>query len=149
MFLLTTTKMSEFITIHPSHFDCIKSTILAMLRKMYIGSSCSGLDIGIKISDVSVDPSVIDPNEGCCIIRCTFLLTHIIPRAGGKLKRPTKKPFHVFSFDDTEEKVAVRFEGEKGRDAIYEITLCRYLDPENKLPIDPSIRFLCVAHPVS
>ena len=31
----------------------------------------------------------------------------------------------------TEEKVAVRFEGEKGQDEIYEITLCNYLDPEN------------------
>ena len=56
---------------------------------------------------------------------CTFLLTHIIPRAMDKLKRPTKESFHVFSFDDTEEKVAVRREGEKGQDAIYEITLCK------------------------
>ena len=149
MFLLTTTKISKFITIHPSHFGCIKLTILARLRKTYIDSSCSNLGIGIKISDVSIDPLVIDPNEGCCIIRCTFLLTHIIPRAGDKLKRPTKEPFYVFSFDDTEEKVAVRFEDEKRQDEIYEITLCGYLDPENELPIDPSIRFLCVAHPVS
>ena len=98
-------------------------------------------------SGVSVGPSVIDANEGCCITRCTFLLTHIIPRAGDKLKRPAKKSFHVFSYEDTEEKVAVRFEGEKDQHAIYEITLCKYLDPENELPIDPSIRFLCVAHP--
>ena len=115
---------------------------------MYIDSSCPGLGIGIKISDVSIGPSVIDPNEGCCITRCTFLLTHIISGIGDKLKKPTKKYFHVFSFDDTEEKVAVRFEGEKVQDAIYEITLCRYLDPDNQLPIDPSIGFLCVAHPV-
>ena len=40
------------------------------------------------------------------------------------------------------------FEGEKGQDAIYEITLCKYLHPENEPSIDPSIRFLCVAHPV-
>ena len=32
---------------------------------MYIYGSCLGLGIGIKISDVSVGPSVIDPNEGC------------------------------------------------------------------------------------
>ena len=76
------------------------------------------------------------------------MLTNIIPRAGDKLKRPTKKSFHVFSFDDKEEKVAVRFEGEKGQDAIYEITFFQYLDPENKLLIDPGIKFLCVAHPV-
>ena len=57
--------MSEFITIHPSHFGCIKSTILTRLRQMYIYGSCLGLGIGIKISDVSVGPSVIDPNEGC------------------------------------------------------------------------------------
>ena len=80
--------------------------------------------------------------------RCTFLLTYIIPRTGDKLKRPTKKSFHVFSFDDTEENAAVRFEGKKGKNAIYEITLCKHLDPDNKLPIDQSIRFLCVAHPV-
>ena len=75
-------------------------------------------------------------------------MTHIIPRVGEKLKIPTKKFFLAFSFDDTEEQVAVRFEGEKGQDAIYEITLCKYLDPENELSIDPIIRlwFLCVPH---
>ena len=52
----------------------------------------------------------------------------------------------MFSFDDMEEKVVVRFEGKKGQGAIYEITLCKYLDPKNELPIDPNIRFLCVAH---
>ena len=102
MFLLTTTKMSEFMMIHSSHFGCIKSTTLTGLRQIYIGGSCTSLGIGIKISGLSVGPSVIDPNEGCCITRCTFLLTHIISRAGEKLKRPTKKSFHVFSFDDTE-----------------------------------------------
>ena len=54
----------------------------------------------------------------------------------------------VFSFDDTEEKVAVRFEGEKSQDAIYGITLCKYLDRDNELPIDQGIRLLCVANPV-
>ena len=147
MFLLTTTKMSEFITIHPSHFGCIKSTILAGLRRMYINSSCPKLSIGIKISDVPIDPSVIDPNEGFCITGCTFSLTHIIPKAGEKLEKPTKESFYVFSFDDTEEKVAVRLEGKNGQDAIYEITLCQYLDPRNELPIGPCIRFLCVTHP--
>ena len=77
---------------------------------MYIGGSCQGLGIGIKVSGVLVGLSVIDPDEGCCITRRTFLLTYIIPRAGDKLKRPTKKYFHVFSFDDTEEKVVVRFQ---------------------------------------
>ena len=148
MFLQTTTKMSEFMTIHPSHFGCIKSAVLTGLRQMCIDGSCQSLGIGIKISDVSVGPSVTDSNEGCCIMRCTFLLTDIIARAREKLKRPTKESFHVFSFDDTEEKVAVRFEGEKGQDAIYEITFFQYLDPENKLLIDPGIKFLCVAHPV-
>ena len=64
-----------------------------------------------------------------------------------QIKKPTKEPFYIFSFDDTEEKVAARFEGEKGQDAIYEITLCQYLEPKNELPVNPSIRFLCVAHP--
>ena len=110
--------MSEFMTIHPFHFGYIKSADLTGLRQIYIDGSCPSLGIGIKISGLSVGPSVIDPNEGCCIMRCTFLLTHIIPRAGDKLKRPTKKSFHVFSFEDTEEKVAVRFEGEKDQHAI-------------------------------
>ena len=146
MFLLTTTKMSEFMTIHPSHFGCVKSSILTRLKQMYIDSSCPNLGIGIKISDVSIGPSFIDPNKGFCITRCTFLLSHIIPKAGGKLKKPTKGSFHVFSFDDTEEKVAVRFEGDDS--LTYTVTLCQYLDPGNELPIEQSIRFLCVAHPV-
>ena len=91
---------------------------------MYIDSSCQNLGIGIKISGVSMGPSIIDPNEECCITRCTFLLTNIISRTGDKLKKPTKEPFYVFSFDDTEEEVVVRFEGEKGQDSIYEIILC-------------------------
>ena len=70
------------MTIHPSQCGCIESAVLTGLRQMYIDGSCQGLGIGIKISDVSVDPSGIDPNEGCCITRCTFSLTHIIPRAG-------------------------------------------------------------------
>ena len=52
----------------------------------------------------------------------------------------------MFSFDDTKEKIAVWFEDEKGQDAIYEITLCKYLDPDNEFLIDQNIRFLCVAH---
>ena len=71
---------------------------------MYIDTSCQNFGIGIKISGVSIGPSVIDPNEGCCITRCAILLTHIIPRAGDKLNKPTKEPFYVSSFDDTEEK---------------------------------------------
>ena len=52
------------------------------------------------------------------------------------MRRPTKESFHVLSFDDTEEKVAVRFEGEQDQDVIYEITLYKYLNPDNELPID-------------
>ena len=59
----------------------------------------------------------------------------------------TKKYFHVFSFDDTEEKVVVRFQGEMAQDGIFETTLCKYLDPENEWSMNPSMRFLCVAHP--
>ena len=53
----------------------------------------------------------------------------------------------MFSFDDTEEKVVVRFQGEMGQDGIVETALCKYLDPENEWSMNPSIRFLCVAHP--
>ena len=52
-----------------------------------------------------------------------IFLTHIIPRAGDKSKRSTKESFHMFSFDDTEKKVAVRLEGEKAENAIYNATL--------------------------
>ena len=113
---------------------------------MYMDSSCPNLSIGIKMLDTSIGSSVVDPNKGYCITRCTLLLIHIIPRAWDKLKKPTKESFYVFSFDDTEERVAVRFEGKKCQDAIYEIALCQYLDPKNELHIDPSIRFLRVAH---
>ena len=140
--------MSEFMTIHPSHFGFTESTILTRLRQMYIDSSCPNLGIGIKISNMSIKPAIIDPNEGCCLVNCTFLLQHIIPKIGDNLKKNTKEYFHVFSFDATEEKVAVRFEVKKDQDVIYEIKLRQYLDPENELLIDPSIRFLCVAHPV-
>ena len=47
----------------------------------------------------------------------------------------------MLSFDDTEEKVAMRFEDENGQDAIYEITKCKYCNPENELPVDLRIRF--------
>ena len=134
------------MTIHPSHFGCIKSAVLTGLRRMYIDSSCSNLGIGIKISNVSINPAIIDPNEGCFVVMCTFLLTHIIPGIGDKLKKLTKKPFYVFSFDDTEEKLAVRFEGNDS--LIYTVTLRQYLDPGNELPIDSSVRFSCKAHPV-
>ena len=90
---------------------------------MYIDSFCPNLGIGIKISDASTGPSVIDTNERFCITRCTFSLSPIFPKASDKLKKPMKGPFYVFSFDDTEEKVVVRFESEKGQDAIYKITL--------------------------
>ena len=139
MFSLTTTEMSEFMTINPAQFGCIKSTVSTGLRKMYTDSSCPNLGIGIKISNASINSAIIDPNEGRCLVRCTSFLQHIIPKAGDNLKKNTKESFHVFSFDDAEEKVAVRFEGEKDQDAIYKITLYQYLDPESKLPIDPSI----------
>ena len=62
MFLLTTTKMSEY----SSHFGCIKSSVLTGLQQMYIDGYFPGLGIGIKVSDVSVGLSVIHSNEGCC-----------------------------------------------------------------------------------
>ena len=74
MFL--STKMSEFVMLHSSQLGCVKSSILTRLKQMYIDSSCPGLGIDIKISDVSIGPSIIDPNEGCCVVMCTFLLTH-------------------------------------------------------------------------
>ena len=49
MLLQATTKMSEFMTLHASHFGCIKSAVLTVLRQMYIDGSCPGLGMGIKI----------------------------------------------------------------------------------------------------
>ena len=101
MFWLTTTKMSKFITIHLSQFGCIKSTILTGLRQMHKDSSCPNLGICIKISNVSINSAIIDSSKGCCLVTCAFLLQHIIPKIGGKLKKTTKEPFYVFLFDDT------------------------------------------------
>ena len=100
---------------------------------MYIDGYFPGLGIGIKVSDVSVGPSVIHSNEGCC------------------WRQAEKTHLKIFSYVfnwNTEEKVAMRFKGQKGQDTIHDITLCKYLDPDNELPIDQIIRFLCVAHPV-
>ena len=69
------------MTIHPSHFGWLKLAVLTGLIQMYINGSCPSLGIGIKISGVSVGPSIIDPSEGCCITRSTFSLMHINPRA--------------------------------------------------------------------
>ena len=74
--------MGEFMTIHPSNFGCIKSAVLTELRQVYTDSSCPNLGIVIKISNVSINSAIIDPNEGCCLVKCTFLLQHIIPKAG-------------------------------------------------------------------
>ena len=52
--------------------------------------------IGIKISNVSINSAIIGPNGGCCLVKCTFLLQHIIPKIGDNLKKPTKESFHVF-----------------------------------------------------
>ena len=146
MFLVTTRKINEFKMINPSHFGCTNSTMLTGLRQMYIDSSCPNLGIGIKISNGSINSPIIDPNEGCFLVKFTFLLQlHL--KLGTNWKKTPRNLFMFFFFDDTVEKVVLRFEGEKGQDAIYEITLCQYLDPEKKLLTDPSIRLLCVAHP--
>ena len=103
MFLLTTTKMSEFMTIHPSQFGCIKSAVLTGLRQMYINSSCPNLGTVIKISNASINSAIIDHKKGCCLVDCTFLLQHIVPKIWDKFKKKkiAKESFHVFSFDDT------------------------------------------------
>ena len=49
---------------------------------MYIDSSYPNLGTDNEMSGVHVGPAIIDPNEGCCVAACTFLLTHIIPRTG-------------------------------------------------------------------
>ena len=77
--------------IHPSHFECIKSTILTGLGQMYIDSSCPNLGIAIKISNVSLNPAIIDPNEGLCLVKSNFLPQHIIPNIWDNLKKKQKQ----------------------------------------------------------
>ena len=96
--------MSEFMTVHPSHFECIKSAVLTRLGQMYIDSSCSNLGIGIKISNVSINRAIIDPNEGCCAVMCTFLLTHMIPGIGDNLKKKTRKNLFMCFYLMTQKK---------------------------------------------
>ena len=60
--------------INPSHFGCTNSTMLTGLRQMYIDSSCPNLGICIKISNGSIDSPITDPNEGCFLVKFTFLL---------------------------------------------------------------------------
>ena len=145
--------MREFIILHPSHFGCLKSAVLLMLKQMYINNSCPNLGIGIEISYTSINSVIIDPNEGCCLVRRTFLLHHIIPGLGTNLKKKlTNESFYGFSFDSTEEKVTVRFEGKRVqfmRLVSTPISWCQHLDPGNGLPINPGISYFCVAHSVS
>ena len=93
MFLQTTTQMSEFMTIYASHFGCIISTILTEMRQMYIDGSCPGLGIDIKISGLWVGPSVIDPNEGCCIMRCTILIDAYHSQGRGQVEKIHREIF--------------------------------------------------------
>ena len=96
--------MSEFMTIHPSQFGCIKSAVLTGLRQMYINSSCPNLGTVINISNASINSAIIDHKKGCCLVECTFLLQHIVPKIWDNLKKKkkiAKESFHVFSFDDT------------------------------------------------
>ena len=122
MFSPKITRISEFVILHPSQSGRVKSSILTRLKQMHIDSSFPNLGIDTEMSDVHVSSAIIDSNERCCVAMCTFLLTHIIPSFGGKLRKPTKKSFHIFLFDNTEEKVAVRFEGEDS--STYTVTLC-------------------------
>ena len=43
---------------------------------MYIDSSYPNLGTDNEMSGVHVGPAIIDPNEGCCVAACTFLLTY-------------------------------------------------------------------------
>ena len=74
--------MNEFKMTNPSHFGSIKSTILTGLRQMYIDSFCPNLGMGIKISNGSINSPMIDPKEVCFLVKCTFLLQHIINKLG-------------------------------------------------------------------
>ena len=94
MFSRITTKMIELITLHPSHFGCVKSSILTRLKQMYIDCPCPNLGIDIEISRVSVDLAIIDPNEGCCLTRCTFLLQHF--QNWRQIGKTHKESFHIF-----------------------------------------------------
>ena len=73
-----------------------------------------------------------------------FTLKHEILIVGTRIHKPTGSAadLELATFDETCKKIAVRFEGEALQ---YEVTLCQYVDHNSQLPIDPSIRFLCIA----
>ena len=149
MFEQTKTRLKEEIVILPSSLGDIKGTVQVRLRQKYIDMSCPHLGIGVDISNVRVGDITIDPNSGECIAKVIFTLKHIIPTLGQSITEPSgqQERLHIVSFDEyTSEKVAIRFEGLASE---YEITLCQYVHhgvcSSKQLPIDPSIRFVCIA----
>lgn len=149
------TRLIEEIVIPPSSLGDIRGAVHVKLRQMYIDMSCPHLGIGINISAVRVDNITIDPNSGECIAKVIFTLEHVIPTLGQIIARPsdecqklkTGEVLHIVSFGEhTSEKVAIGFRGTANQ---YEITLCQYVDHSacgsDQLPLDPSIRFVCIA----
>ena len=136
--------MSEEIVVHPSHLGNIEGSVQMQLRQMYIDMSRPRIGIGLDISNVRIKNAILDPNSGECMVSVNFKLMHVIPQVGQTIKKPpnTSAKLNLISFDETDEKVAVSFEG-VGDD--YEVTLSQYVDHNCNLMIDPSIRFICIA----
>ena len=137
----------EEVIVPPSHLGDVKRSVSVRLRQMYIDMSCPRLGIGLDITDVHVGFMILDPNSGACMADVIFTLKHVIPIVGTRIHKPTGSTadLELATFDDTCEKIADRFEGEALQ---YEVTLCQYIDHSSQLPIDPSIRFVCIAKSV-
>ena len=90
---------------------------------------------------------MIEPENGSCIADVTFTLNHIVPIVDSKVHKLVNGCSQIIPFEETSEKTAVRFEGEN-YSFKYEITLCQYVDYCSQLPINPSVRFACIANSV-
>ena len=135
--------LSEEIVIPPSHLGDIMGSVCAKLYQMYIDMSCPRLGIGLDISNIKIGLITIDPNNGACVAQVIFTLKHVMPKVGTVVQKSTSSgDLEIASFDETDEQIAIRFEGNASQ---YEITLSQYVDHNSELPIDPNIRFVCLA----
>ena len=127
MFEPVKTRLTEEIVIPPSCLGDVEGNVQMQLRQMYIDVSCPQLGIGLNVDLEKVKSILFDPNSGECVASVVFTLRHVIPKLGQII---TKKPnesddFQAFSFEETDEKVAVVFRGDALK---YEITLCEFFD---------------------
>lgn len=147
MFKSTLTRLAETVVVLLSHLGNVKSSVLTSLWQMYIDLSCPNLGIGLNMKSVRIKGVFLDVDNGNCMADVTFVLRHVVPVIGSIIKKPEEShkqnDLEVVLFDETTEKVAVRFQ-DGGQDDAYKDTLYQYFDPWSELSIDPAIRFVCI-----